>query len=353
MKRTNNSGSICIEKATGKYRAALSINGKRVVKRFNTAQEAEQWITTTRADVYRGTFAEPNQITFYQFASHYLEIYCHNVKPKSYAQYLYLLNLLEPIHNAKLQKLTQTDFQQCINNVRSAASTKSKMSSLAKRVMGKALELGLIQKNTAINVKKPKIKKTKMDIFSDEELKRILDTIKSDQRYYLIILTLMYSGIRIGEALGLQAKDVTTDTIDINSTITELYGRALESSAKTEAGERKISVPKELGRQLVEFSKDLCPNDYIFHANNKKPLIYSNVMARWKRILERAGVRYRRLHNLRHTYASKMLGKIPLVNLSIHLGHSSPDVTLRIYSHLVPGSEADIGSKVSEAFKLI
>src|SRR5262245_2315597 len=58
----------------------------------------------------------------------------------------------------------------------------------------------------------------------------------------------------------------------------------------------------------------------------------------WKPLLRRAGLRHRGLHQLRHSYASLLLGKgVAPKYIQGQLGHASLAVTLSVYSHLLPG----------------
>ena len=54
-----------------------------------------------------------------------------------------------------------------------------------------------------------------------------------------------------------------------------------------------------------------------------------------------SGLRYRRIHTLRHIYASLLLERrASLAYVSEQLGHASSSVTLRVYTHLIPRSGA-------------
>ncbi|HSQ85753.1 MAG TPA: site-specific integrase, partial [Desulfobacterales bacterium] len=59
----------------------------------------------------------------------------------------------------------------------------------------------------------------------------------------------------------------------------------------------------------------------------------------WKRLLKKAGIREMRLHDIRHTFASLLLsnGESP-VYVKEQLGHSSIQITVDIYGHLIPSS---------------
>ena len=67
----------------------------------------------------------------------------------------------------------------------------------------------------------------------------------------------------------------------------------------------------------------------------------------FKRILRKAGIREMRLHDIRHTFASLLLsnGESP-VYVKEQLGHSSIQMTVDIYGHLIPGSNRGAVNKL-------
>ncbi len=55
---------------------------------------------------------------------------------------------------------------------------------------------------------------------------------------------------------------------------------------------------------------------------------------------EEAGAEWAAFHTLRHTFASLHIARgTNIVQLSRMLGHHSPDFTLRVYAHLIPGDK--------------
>jgi hypothetical protein len=70
----------------------------------------------------------------------------------------------------------------------------------------------------------------------------------------------------------------------------------------------------------------------------------------WYPLLEKAGLRRRRFHDLRHTYASLLLaGKESPVYVEDQLGHSSIKVTVDLYGHLVPGANRSAVDRLAAA----
>ncbi|HYF36383.1 MAG TPA: tyrosine-type recombinase/integrase [Prosthecobacter sp.] len=56
-------------------------------------------------------------------------------------------------------------------------------------------------------------------------------------------------------------------------------------------------------------------------------------------------------HALRHTHASQLLAAgVDIVTVLKRLGHAKPDITLRVYSHLMPGADAAAVAAMDKAF---
>lgn len=61
-----------------------------------------------------------------------------------------------------------------------------------------------------------------------------------------------------------------------------------------------------------------------------------NITKRYKTVLKRADISYRKFHSLRHTYATRLFeNEVPLKTIQVLMGHSSMDITANIYTHVV------------------
>ena len=75
----------------------------------------------------------------------------------------------------------------------------------------------------------------------------------------------------------------------------------------------------------------------IFTTATGARLSQNSVRNNWRRILSKAGIDCRKLHATRHTYASYMLASgADVTYVSKQLGHASIQMTVDIYSHLIP-----------------
>lgn len=96
-------------------------------------------------------------------------------------------------------------------------------------------------------------------------------------------------------------------------------------------------------RQHVE-----AEHDRVFTRENGAPL-HPVVSQSFERAIRSAGVRRIRLHDLRHTHATLALrAGVPTKIVSERLGHATPEFTMRMYQHALPGMQAEAAAKIAD-----
>jgi integrase len=186
---------------------------------------------------------------------------------------------------------------------------------------------------------------TRSDIYTLEDLYRIEDQLKNRTLFaddYELAVMLSRTGMRIGEARGLQLDDIDWNEKQIHISRNIPSGtNQPEDSTKTQAGERMIEMSDELVAVLGALKRRRTEKGMKEGKRNSASLFparYEEFARNWRRAQAMAQIRYRSPHSIRHTYASQMLAAgCDIAWLSKQLGHSSPAVTLAIYSHFVPG----------------
>lgn len=365
QKNANGNGSISFEKAKNSFRAAVTDpQGKRIVKRFKTKPEAEEWLTLIRSEIFRDVYVPPSDITLGEWIVEYLATYKKGVvRPKTLNTYLQSAKLVEPINFIKIQDLTALSVQKYYSTMlaKYSYSTKIRVHKLLKAVMTKAHQLDMISKNIMIAVEPPKAEKKEIVVFTQEELQKILKTIKGSEYYsgyYTFFLTAITTGARIGELLGLQKSDVHKGYITITKTIVDINGKPVESLPKTEAGRRKITISAELERllrkQIAEVGKKVIVySPYLFHTENGTPYSPRNMQRTWAKILKLAGIPHKNFHTIRHTHATQLLGlNVPILEVAKRLGHSKTSHTLNLYGHAIPDYDTTIPQKFEDFLSL-
>ena len=358
-KNPNGTGGICFEKGANRYRAAItSPLGKRIVKRFKTQQEAEQWLTETRADMYKEQFIEPSDITVAEWMLEYLDTYiAPSVRPKTLIRYIQVTNHLEAIGKIKLQRLTAANVQKFYNHADMSANGKLKLHKLLKAAYAKAVTLELVKKNIMDSVATPKYVQEEIQIFTQDEITKLLEYLRDDRYYsrYLPLISLaIATGARLGELLGLKLKSVKQRSIVIDNSLQFVANRLVDMPPKTQAGYREITISPNMAyglRRLVSDSKVLGIDQYVFHTRSGTPLAPSNVERVWRTILKNASIEPKRFHALRHTHATQLLANgIPIMEVCKRLGHTKPSHTLTLYGHAIKGYDEKIPDQVEKIF---
>lgn len=219
-------------------------------------------------------------------------------------------------------------------------------------VLSQAVEDGILPANPAFrmgrHVRRGDEPRREIHPLTREDAHTFLTTIETHwPGHYAFFLCALRTGMRLGELLALQWGD-----LDFKNGFIEVQ-RNLVSG--------KLTTPKNRKRRRVDMSAHLmetldrrlvtakaaalkagkqAPPAWVFTNRDGEPLDGDNLRARvFEPALTKAKLRHVRLHDLRHTCASLLIQQgESLVYVRDQLGHSSIQVTVDIYGHLVPGS---------------
>ncbi|OLF07637.1 site-specific integrase [Actinophytocola xinjiangensis] len=256
-------------------------------------------------------------------------------------------------------------------------------------------------KNPALLARAPKVEEEEVEPYSVAEVKQLLVAarLKRNSARWAIALAL---GLRQGEALGLQWTDVTWDDWDhkckahqhpfcercINhhspgllirrsrlrpkwqhgctKPCSHKFGghcpnriplRTETAGTKSRAGKRGIGLPNELALMLRRHQVEQAveqetaaqlwrESGYVFTTPTGEPLNPRTDYTEWKRLLVRANVPERRLHDARHTAATVLLLlQIPDRTVMGVMGWSNTAMAAR-YQHIIAAIRRDVASSV-------
>ncbi len=193
------------------------------------------------------------------------------------------------------------------------------------------------------NIKQLRIKRTDVDPFSIDDVKRILETVRADFRDYFTVR--FFTGLRTGEADGLKWKYVDFEHRLILVRETVVNGE--EEYTKTDGSQREIQMSQivfdALKRQQAA-TGSLSP--YVFCNRLGTALDHKNVTNRvWYPLLRHLGLKQRRPYQCRHTAATLWLaaGEAPEW-IARQLGHTTTEMLFRVYSRYVPNLTRRDGS---------
>jgi integrase len=234
-----------------------------------------------------------------------------------------------------------------------ASSTVTHMKNAVSGVLNLAVDDEVLPTNPAHNIGKifkRQNPKPQIDPFSMDELATLLGSYQIHfPRPYPLILTLARTGIRFGEGLGLQWKDIDFKGRFITIERSLSKGR-LETPKNGQS--RKVDMSQQLANTLRELKHHRKVEtlkrgwarmpEWVFVTKNGEPYHESYIRRAFYKALEKANLRKIRIHDLRHTYATLRISKGDnIADVSKQLGHHSVKFTMDIYYHWVPG-----GSKV-------
>ena len=213
----------------------------------------------------------------------------------------------------------------------------------------KAVQEELIRTNPAVGCKLPPKRGREMQVLGREELQRFLIQAQAEGYFELFLLDLC-TGLRRGELLALQWDDLDfkTGTLTVNKQVYEVKGRLQVSVPKTRASIRRLVLPPGVVEVLRAY-RETVDSRWMFPSPVKEdvPMTPGAVRRRLQIILERAGCKRIRFHDLRHTFATLSLENgMDVKTLSAMLGHVSAATTLDIYTHITGDMFSEAATKI-------
>ena len=323
---------------TGKKRQKLK-------RGFKLQREAKEW-----ERIFLDQFAKSPDITFIALHEKYKAYYIPRVKESTAATKLPMIekHILPFFKSKVLSDIAPADIAEWQNEILSKNLSDTYMNQLnivLSSVFNYAVDYVGLQKNPC--GKKIGSRKTrKLSFWTPDEYKLFIDQLRNNIQYFTVFEILYYTGMREGELLALTLNDVdfAKNQIHINKTYYRITGKDLINTPKTEKGCRTIDIPVFLAEEIREYSRRLYkpdPEARLF------PLRPQYIRSALQKAAASAGVKIIRVHDIRHSHASLLinLGANPVL-VADRLGHESPDITLKIYSHLFPHSQKEIVSKI-------
>ncbi|MCK9492428.1 MAG: site-specific integrase [Sulfurimonas sp.] len=282
-------------------------------------------------------------MTFEYYAKTYLKIKKTELKPSSYYKYeTTVINKIMPSFlNREISTIKASELRLWLLNFDKTNKTLSHYISVLRGIFQEAIYNEDIAQNPCKYLRKFKIIKNEILPFSVNEVNQILNYVKNPNfKYYLYIA--FYTGMRGGEIIGLKKDDINFKKNIIK--VKRSRGRHGESSPKTQSGVRSVPILDILKPHLKDLY-NLHDNDYLFITQFKKPYNHNETFYNkfWLPIFDDLDIKYRRLYNTRHTFATMMLsnGFTTPQNLAQILGHSNAQMVYQVYAKYINDGKFD------------
>ena len=208
----------------------------------------------------------------------------------------------------------------------------------------------------------PRAPKGEIRALDTESLRELLGVAKGTNLYAPILIAVT-TGLRRGELLGLKWSDIdlTDRFLHVRRSVEQVRGDVRVKAPKTEKSSRKVTLPRitvtELQRHSLLQKKDrlrLGPiysdADWVFSREDGAIWNPDTFTRAFRRLLRDSKLDSIRFHDLRHTHATQLLKDgIFIKVVSERLGHSSVQITLDTYAHVLPSMQDEAAERIDSA----
>jgi len=344
-------------------------NGKRIRKwhaGFATKREAERARVEILSQVDRGAYVAPTRTTLSEFlVAEWLPSKRPTVKPTTLASYeMHVTKHIVPrIGGLPLHALSASNLNSFYADLLSdgrrqgegglSPSSVRRVHSTLHKALADAVRWGRIVRNPADLADPPKEATPEMSVWTPEQLRGFLDHVRND-RLYAAWLLAATTGMRRGEILGLRWSDVDLDEcrVSISQIRTVARYQVVTQTPKTDKGTRTIALDPATTHALRAHRVAQLEEKVLLGPGyrNEAGLVFTNAdgsaihperFSSWfKQLCGKSGLPTIRLHDVRHSYVTALLGNgVALKVVSQRIGHSSPMVTMTIYQHVLPADD--------------
>jgi len=371
-----------IKKRGSTYTIIIDIGSENSGKRqqkwyggYKKKKDAERDLIKLLHQVETNTFINPEKITLGAYLKQWMTDYVEsNLAPKTIEGYRVNIerHVIPSIGNITLQKLQPTHIQQFYNSKLLKGRLDGKGGLSAKSViyihrnlreaLNHAVKMQLIPRNVADLVEVPRQKVFRASFLNENQIQNLLKAFEATNMYIPVLLAVGL-GLRRGEALGLQWKDIGFEdkTIAIMRSLLPSKGGLIFHEPKTEHSHRVITASEGIINELVKQKEEhekykkllgqaYNDKDLVCCLNDGSPINPASFSHSFSSALETYKLPHIRFHDLRHSNATLMLKhNISAKVASERLGHSNIGITLDLYSHVMKEMQEDAANKLDNA----
>ena len=346
------------DKKTGKWLIQYRYTdwqGKRrksTKRGFATKREAEEWLRN---------FLITQKADFDMKFEDFWKMYCadmetrlreHTMRTK---KYIVELKILPYFGDKRVNDITAADIRQWQNELIKMGYSPTYLKTINNQlsaIFNYAVRYYDLKSNPCVKAgSMGKSKAEEMDFWTGEEFRKFIDSVMNKRLSYMAFMTLYWTGMRLGELLALNPKDVDLKkrTIFITKSYQRLGKKDVITPPKTPKSKRVITIPEFLAADIKDYMDslyDLQENDRLF------PITKYYLEHEMQRGIKESGVKRIRVHDLRHSHASMLieLGFSPL-EIANRLGHEKVETTLNTYAHLYPNKQTKLAERLDSEYR--
>ena len=219
-------------------------------------------------------------------------------------------------------------------------------------------------------LKAPKVERKEAAFLDDRQVWEVISLLMEEPiKWRTALLLLIYSGMRRGELMGLEWKDIdfVNGTMDIRRTSQYVHGMGIiTKDTKNATSQRVIRLPEKAIDLLYEYKQwwedqrellqgywqeqiqityvdgktEQVKNDRLFIQEDGSPMNPDSLTDWTDKFVKRHGLPKFSPHSLRHTNASLLIANgVNISTVSKRLGHSNISTTAKIYTHAIQSAD--------------
>ncbi len=293
------------------------------------------------------------------------------IKSQTYTRYMGLIDLhiVPVLGECEIHRITRRQISDFLAEERHSGNRRytgglspisiNLMLSILNMAFDYAYDREYVQSNPCDRIKRiPAADRKHSDAFTKQEQKVLEQIIEAEDvdRSFGIILC-FYTGLRIGELLGLEWSDISEDgrILTVSKTVYRGKNEAGEwqlcvDDPKTASSYRRIPLPEHITEKILMLRSR--SNSKFVVANKKgERMSIRSYQYIFERLTEKAGVRKLNFHAIRHTFATRALENgVDIKTLSEIMGHKDAGVTLNRYAHSMMDTKIEMMKRMTKIF---
>ena len=338
-----------------KYWDVTEERWRQRAKTFGKPAEAQAWVDAAVMEHRAQTYRAPSDETVAAFLDRWVSRLDPGLRESTRTRYAQ--NVAHPrrvFGPRRLRDLTAADLAALYAGLGAdglSPRTIRHMHTVFRRALADAVAWGTLPTNPGDRVRAPRVPRAPRTVPTEEQEGELL-AAAAGHGLFALWSFIALTGCRKGEALALEWRDIDWQAKRVT----------IRRSLAGEGKRRRFEVPKPGGPHQVGLSDELLERlqehrqrvlDELGDQRELPPLVFptlhqggwqspSYIQRAFKEIVSAAGLpSTTRIHDLRHAMATRWLASgVAVAVVAERLGHASPDVTMRIYAHAVPGMQA-------------
>ncbi|MEZ3435682.1 MAG: site-specific integrase [Lachnospiraceae bacterium] len=348
----------------GTYDPVTGQKNRKNIRTKKSSADLEKKVNKFRAEVEQRKNVRESDITFFQYANSWREVYKNNCENGTKAMYK---NIIEKhfivLEHVRLQDVDRIHLQLALNHADGKERTQQQILLTFKQVLKSAVADHLFPANVMeeifMNTDSIQYHAKEKRVLTENEKKAVFSAnLTAKDKIFLYII--YGCGLRRGEALALTIFDfnLKKKEVTINKSHEFVNDKPVQKEPKTKNGYRTIPIPEKVFPYVEQYINELKANGklYLFTMNNGKPVTKSSYDKMWSRILNAmqkvTGEQITGLtaHVFRHNYCTNLCYQIPKVSVKkiAQLMGDTEGIVLKVYNHMILEKE-DAKSAVNDA----